>query len=280
MLIPSIALDHLGYCSSVLPALNTLRLIGFHRDVDTLESLEGVTYPSPPSFRSVTTLELHHILFRYFFDFVGIVTALVNLRALECEHVHWWRPSRAIQPFAISRLRLEGLNEYEETSTRYQKRDIGPLLAAAATSLVDLTIDAAELLRPPTAIPSHLRPLASLRVLRVKWLLNSTSEDRNTTSARALASASHPYLQTLILHVDTRLSTNPREGLAVLGRELDDTLALGSKFPALQVVALHLEFDPYDAELAAPRWWDDALQSVFPLTYGTGIMRLCGTAQF
>lgn len=128
------------------------------------------------------------------------------------------------------------------------------------------------------AIPTHLRRLTSLRVLRVKWLLNGTSEDRNKTSARALASTGHPRLQTLILHVDTRLSTNPLEELAILGGELDDALATGSKFPALQAMALHLEVEP--DELPAPRWWDDALPTAFPLTYGAGIMRLCGTSQF
>lgn len=36
----------------------------------------------------------------------------------------------------------------KDTSTRYLERDVGPLLAAATSSLVDLTLDAAELLRP------------------------------------------------------------------------------------------------------------------------------------
>lgn len=111
--IPSIDLERLDYYSPVLPAVNTLRLIGFHQDAETLELLEGAAFSTPPSFRSVTTLELHHIIFRWYFDLVDIVTALVNLRTLECEHVHWWRASGAIQPFAICRLRLEGLNEYE-----------------------------------------------------------------------------------------------------------------------------------------------------------------------
>lgn len=129
-------------------------------------------------------------------------------------------------------------------------------------------------------IPSHLEPLKSLRTLQVKWLhTGGTSGERTKTSARALVHAGHPYLETLILHVDTRRSRDPREQLAALGRELDDTLASASKFPALQVVALHLEVEP--CESAMPQRWEDTLQTAFPRTYyaDAGLMRLCGTWQ-
>lgn len=114
--------------------------------------------------------------------------------------------------------------------------------------------------------------------LRVKWLLvgGTSREERVQTSARALVHAGHPYLETLVLHVDTRLSRNPHEELADLGRELDDALASGSKFPALQVVALHLEVGPCESSI--PHCWEDTLQTAFPRTYyDAGLMRLCGT---
>lgn len=165
---------------------------------------------------------------------------------------------------------------------------IGSLLAAAASSLVDrvprpvsapLQVPFRFPLTLYIAIPSQLRPLSSLRVLRVKWLLNGTSEDRNKTSARALASAGHPRLQTLILHADTRLSTNPLEELAILSCELDDALASGSKFPALQVVnLLHLKVGPCESSI--PQCWKATLQRAFPRTYyDAGRIRLCETWQ-
>lgn len=114
--------------------------------------------------------------------------------------------------------------------------------------------------------------------LRVKWLLVSgtSREERVQTSARALVHDGHPYLETLVLHVDTRLSRNPYEELAVLGRELDDALASGLKFPALQVVDLHLEVGPCDTSI--PQCWEATLQTAFPRTYyDAGLMRLRGT---
>lgn len=54
-------------------------------------------------------------------------------------------------------------------------------------------------------IPSHLEPLKSVRTLRVKWLpTGRTSEEQTKASARAFVHAGRPFLQTLILHVDTR----------------------------------------------------------------------------
>lgn len=171
---PRIDLAPLELCSRLLPALSTLRLVGFHRDANILESIFGAMFNLPRRVWSytVTTLELHHVAFAWYIEFVGIYTGLVNLRNLECEHILWGKPfgfndgGIAIEPCAVSRLRLEGLNEYEvripcpppllalmgmlwkDTSTRYLERDVGPLLAAVTSSLVDLTLDAAELLRP------------------------------------------------------------------------------------------------------------------------------------
>ncbi|EIW62696.1 uncharacterized protein TRAVEDRAFT_43036 [Trametes versicolor FP-101664 SS1] len=288
-------LTPLGRCSQLsLPALTTLRFVGFYQDAATLQMIAngasldffGVT---ATWFPTVTTLELRHIIFNHCNQFAWLVASFVNLRNLECKHIHWgpfgnfdfYGRRLAIEPCTISRLRLEGLNEYEETSRLYRDRDAGPLLAAVASSLVDLTIDAAELLRPPSSIANVLEPLKSMLTLRVQWLLTGSrteSEERIKTSARALVHAGHPYLETLVLHVDTRLSSNPHEELAALGGELDDALASGSKFPVLQVVALHLEVEP--CESSTPQRLEDTLQTAFPRTcYDAGLMRLCGSWQ-
>lgn len=111
-------------CSQLsLPALNTLRFVGFYRDAATLEIVDSARFHFIPTilFHTVTTLELHYIVINSCYVFEWIIASLGNLRNLECEHTHWGPPYGnfntyhriAVGPCTVSRLRLEGLNEYE-----------------------------------------------------------------------------------------------------------------------------------------------------------------------
>ncbi len=117
--------------SGKVPALRTLRVSAVNKNASAL-----ILYPSffatLPQLRSITTLELYHVTFARFGELARMLSILVNLRFLKCNHVRW----QACLSISVELLRcLQHLTPSLGRSQTQRSTWFAPLLAVCTNGL-------------------------------------------------------------------------------------------------------------------------------------------------